>query len=140
MGSQRILVQTPRLDRKLISEGLRFVATGGSTYLVYICVFYLLTFGIGELSALVIAYTTAAVLYFVIAKYFAFTSPSRDNLYVEIGKFMLLLCATTTVNWLAFYCCRRFFSLDVSIALFMGILASSALSFIAMRMWVFAGK
>lgn len=133
-------MQTPRFDRSLIFQGLRFVATGGSTYLVYICLFYLLTFSIGELSALIIAYASAAVLYFVISKYFAFAAPSSDNLYAEIGKFLLLLWVTTTLNWLVFYCCRRVFSLDISIALFMGTVASSALSFVAMRMWVFAGR
>ena len=81
---------------------------------------------------------SAAVLYFVASKYFTFTGRDRDNVPVEILRFILLLCLTTLVNWASFYCARAGFHLDVFIALVIGIVISAALSFTVMRTWVFA--
>ena len=124
----------------LVFEGLRFALTGLSSYLLYALLFYIFSRRLDENTSLVVAYISAAVLYFVASKYFTFTGRTRDNVSVEILRFVLLLCLTTLVNWAAFYCARTGFQLGVLIALFIGILISSALSFTAMRTWVFARR
>ena len=131
-----------RPNRSLAFEGFRFALTGFSSYLLYVLLFYILSRRIGfdEYASLVATYMSAAVLYFVASKYFTFTSRDRDGIPVEILRFILLLCLTTLVNWASFYCARAGFHLDVFIALFIGIVISSALSFTVMRMWVFASR
>jgi putative flippase GtrA len=129
-----------RPNRSLAFEGFRFALTGFSSYLLYVLLFYILSGRFDEYASLVATYMFAAVLYFVASKYFTFTSRDRDSIPVEILRFILLLCLTTLVNWASFYCARAVFHLDVFIALFIGIVISSALSFIVMRTWVFAGR
>jgi len=135
-------VRVFRPNRSLASEGFRFALTGFSSYLLYVLLFYILSRRIGfdEYASLVATYMSAAVLYFVASKYFTFSSRDRDSIPVEILRFILLLCLTTLVNWASFYCARAGFQLDVFIALFIGIVISSALSFIVMRTWVFASR
>ena len=129
-----------RPNRSLAFEGFRFALTGLSSYLLYVLLFHILSGRIDEYASLVAAYMSAAVLYFVASKYFTFTSRDRDNIPLEILRFILLLCLTTLVNWASFYCARAGLHLDVFIALFIGIVISSALSFTVMRAWVFAGR
>jgi putative flippase GtrA len=126
----------------LAFEGFRFALTGLSSYLLYALLFYILSrrIGIGEYASLVAAYMSAAVLYFVASKYFTFTSRDRYNISVEILRFILLLCLTALVNWASFYCASEGFHLDFFIALFIGIVISSALSFTVMRTWAFASR
>jgi putative flippase GtrA len=123
-------------------QGFRFALTGLSSYLLYALLFYILArrIEIDEYASLVAAYMSAAALYFVASKYFTFSSRHRDNTSVEILRFVLLLCLTTLVNWASFYCARAGFHLDAFIALFIGILISSVLSFTVMRTWVFARR
>ena len=129
-----------RPNRSLALEGSKFALTGLSSYVLYVLLFHILSGRIDEYASLVAAYVSAAVLYFVASKYFTFTSRDRDNIPIEILRFILLLCLTTLVNWASFYCARAGFHLDVFIALFIGILMSSALSFTVMRTWVFARR
>lgn len=126
----------------LAFEGFRFALTGLSSYLLYVLLFNILSrkIGIDEYASLVAAYIFAAVLYFVASKYFTFSSRDRDSISVEILRFILLLCLTTLVNCASFYFARVGFHLDVFIALFIGIVISSALSFTVMRAWVFASR
>jgi putative flippase GtrA len=126
----------------LAFEGFRFALTGLSSYLLYVLLFYILArrIEIDEYASLVAAYMSAAALYFVASKYFTFSSRRRDNTSFEILRFILLLCLTTLVNWASFYCARAGFHLDLFVALFIGILMSSALSFTVMRTWVFARR
>jgi putative flippase GtrA len=133
-------VRVFRRNRGLALEGFRFALTGLSSYLLYVLLFYILSGRIDEYASLVAAYMSAGVLYFVASKYFTFTSRDRDSIPVEILRFILLLCLTTLVNWASFYCARAGFHLDVFIALFIGIVISSALSFTVMRAWVFVGR
>jgi hypothetical protein len=88
-----------------------------------------------EVSVDGVAYIAA-----VASKYFTFLHTTPENISAELLKFVVLLCITTLVNWALFYCARTVFRLDVSIALVIGILACSTLSFIVMRAWVFAKK
>jgi putative flippase GtrA len=126
----------------LAFQAFRFALTGLSSYLLYVLLFYILArrIEIDEYASLVAAYMSAAALYFVASKYFTFSSRRRDNTSVEILRFILLLCLTTLVNWASFYCARAGFHLDLFVALFIGILMSSALSFTVMRTWVFARR
>jgi putative flippase GtrA len=126
----------------LAFEGFRFGLTGLSSYLLYVFVFSILAraIGIDEYASLVAAYMFAAILYFVASKYFTFTRKDRDNISVEILRFVLLLCLTTLVNFASYYFARMVFHLDVFLALFIGVVVSSALSFTMMRTWVFAGR
>lgn len=130
-----------RSNWSLAFQGFRFALTGLSSYLLYALLFYILArrIEIDEYASLVAAYMSAAALYFVASKYFTFSSRHRDNISVEILRFVLL-CLTTLANWASFYCARAGFHLDVFIALFIGILVSSALSFTVMRTWVFARR
>ena len=121
-------------------QGLRFALTGLSSYLLYVSYFLSFSHVLGEYASLTLAYMAAAALYFVASKYFTFLRKSRANISAELLRFIVLLCLATLVNWASFYCARTGFRLDVSIALFIGILASSALSFTVMRAWVFAKK
>jgi putative flippase GtrA len=121
-------------------QGLRFALTGLSSYLLYVFLFFVFSHVLGEHVSLALAYITAAALYFVASKYFTFLRSTHENILAELLKFVVLLCVTTLVNWASFYCARTVFRLDVSIALLVGILACSTLSFIAMRAWVFAKR
>jgi putative flippase GtrA len=121
-------------------QGLRFALTGLSSYLLYVSLFFVFSQVLREYTSLTLAYMAAAVLHFVASKYFTFLHTTHENISAELLKFVLLLCLTTLVNWAAFYCARTGFRLDVSSALFIGILASSTLSFTVMRAWVFARK
>ena len=127
-----------RLYQDLAYQCLRFALTGLSSYLLYVFLFLVFSHVLGENTSLILAYIAAAALHFVASKYFTFLHTTRENISAELLKFVLLLCLTTLVNWAAFYCARTGFRLDVSIALFIGILASSTLSFTVMRAWVFA--
>jgi putative flippase GtrA len=124
----------------LVYQGLRFGLTGLSSYLVYVSFFFLLSRLFSEYPSLIVAYVAAAALHFVASKYFTFLNETREKIHVEILRFAVLLCLTTVVNWAAFYCAKTVFHLDVFIALFIGILTSSLLSFTVMRAWVFARK
>ena len=128
------------LHPALIYQGLRFALTGLSSYLFYVFLFFALSHVFGEYTALILAYVTATAAHFVASKYFTFLGKSRANLLPELLRFVVLLCVATLLNWATFYCARTVLGLDVSIALVVGILACSALSFIAMRAWVFAKK
>jgi putative flippase GtrA len=129
-----------RLSWAVVFQGIRFVLTGLSTYLVYIILFYLLSRTLEEHASLILAYISASALHFVASKYFTFLNRTRENIHVEILRFGLLLGVTTLVNWASFYCARSVFHLAVFIALFIGILTSFILSFTVMRAWVFARK
>jgi putative flippase GtrA len=135
-------VRVFRPNWSLAFQGFRFALTGLSSYLLYVLLFYILArrIEIDEYASLVAAYISAAALYFVASKYFTFAGKTRDSVSVEILRFVLLLCLTTLVKWASFYCARTGFQLDVFIALFIGILISSTLSFTAMRTWVFARR
>ena len=102
-----------RPNQSLALEGFRFALTGLSSYLLYVLLFYILSrrIGIDEYASLVVTYMSAAVLYFVASKYFTFTSRDRDNIPVEILRFILLLCLTTLVNWVLMLLCKGGFSL-----------------------------
>ena len=129
-----------RSHSALVYQGLRFALTGLSSYLIYVFLFFVFSPVLGEHAALALAYMTAAALYFAASKYFTFLGGSRANLLPELLRFVVLLCVATLLNWATFYCARTVLGLDVSIALIVGILACSALSFIVMRAWVFAKK
>ena len=129
-----------RLYPALAYQGLRFALTGLASYLLYVSLFFVFSQVLGEYTSLTLAYMAAAALHFVASKYFTFLRKNRENISAELLKFVVLLCLATLANWATFYCARTGFGLDVSIALFIGILACSALSFIAMRAWVFARK
>ena len=129
-----------RLYPALAFQGLRFALTGLASYLLYVFLFFVFSQTLREYISLTLAYLAAAALHFVASKYFTFLHKNRENISDEILKFILLLCLTTLANWAAFYCSRMFLRMDVSVALFIGILASSTLSFTVMRAWVFARK
>jgi putative flippase GtrA len=129
-----------RLYPDLAFQGLRFALTGLASYLLYVFLFFVFSQTLPEYISLTLAYLMAAALYFVASKYFTFLHKSRENISGEIRKFIVLLCLTTLANWAAFYSSRVFLRIDVSFALFVGILASSTLSFTVMRAWVFARK
>lgn len=129
-----------RLHRDLLYLGLRFAVTGLSSYLLYVFLFFVLSRVLGEYTALVLAYVTATMLHFVASKYFTFLGKTHANILSELLRFIVGLCASTLLNWAVFHCARTVFGLDVSIALFVGILACSILSFTVMRAWVFAKK
>jgi putative flippase GtrA len=133
-------VQTFNAYSGVFHQGLRFGLTGLSSYLAYIALFFLLSHLFGEYPSLIAAYVTAAALHFFASKYFTFLNATDEKIHVELLRFVVLLCLTTVVNWAAFYCAKTVFHLDVFIALFIGILTSSLLSFSVMRAWVFARK
>jgi putative flippase GtrA len=124
----------------LAYQGLRFALTGLASYLLYVSLFFVFSQMLREYTSLTLAYIAAAALHFVASKYFTFLHKNRENIWAELLKFVVLLCFTTLANWASFYCVRTGFRLDVSIALFIGILASSTLSFTVMRAWVFARR
>ncbi|MBI5132526.1 MAG: GtrA family protein [Rhodopseudomonas palustris] len=138
--------QTPAAARAfdaapaLALQGLRFIITGVSSYVLYIVLFYFLSRHAGEYVSLVVSYVVAAAAHFVASKYFTFLHKSSVAIRAEVLKFGVLLCMTTVVNWGAFYGARTLLHLDTSIALFIGIVASSAISFTVMRAWVFVSK
>ena len=129
-----------RLYPALVYQGLRFALTGLASYLLYVSLFFAFSQVFREYTSLTLAFIAAATLHFVASKYFTFLHKNRENISAELLKFAVLLCLTTLANWAAFYGARTGFRLDVSIALFIGILASSTLSFTMMRAWVFARK
>jgi putative flippase GtrA len=129
-----------RLYPALACQGLRFALTGLASYLLYVFLFFAFSQTLREYISLTLAYMVAAALHFVASKYFTFLHKNHENISAEIPKFIVLLCLTTLANWAAFYCARMGFRMDVSVALFIGILASSTLSFTVMRTWVFVRK
>ena len=133
-------MQTFSSYSSLFYQGLRFGITGLSSYLVYIALFFLLSNLFSEYPSLIVAYVSAAALHFLASKYFTFLNATEEKIHVELLRFAVLLCLTTIVNWVAFYGARTVFHLDVFIALFIGIVTSSLLSFTVMRAWVFARK
>src|SRR4029434_3006168 len=112
-----------RSHSALAYQGLRFVLTGLSSYLLYVFLFFVFSRVLGEHAALALAYMTAAALYFAASKYFTFLGKGRENILPELLRFIVLLCVATLLNWATFYCARTVLGLDVSIALIVGILA-----------------
>jgi putative flippase GtrA len=133
-------VRVFRSHPALTYQGLRFALTGLASYLLYVSLFFVLSQVLREYTSLTLAYLTAAALHFVASKYFTFLHKNRENTPVELLKFAVLLFLTTLANWGSFYSARTGLRLDVSIALFIGILASSTLSFTVMRACIFARK
>ena len=117
---------------------IRFGLVGASTYLLSVWVF---EFTHGPLGwhrrlAASIAFVTGAASHFLLSKYFTFAN--RDHrLHHQAIRYVILCLANYLITMLIFECIVRWTARSTTLAFALSVPATTALTYLTLRYWVF---
>jgi putative flippase GtrA len=124
------------MTRQTIAEIVRFLVVGGAAYLVYVSVFTMLRF-MGDAAALTLAYSVSLVVHYGLNSSWTFRVRQFANLRVNSAPRYVVVCIATYLISTAAALSLLHFDANPTIALAIGILVSTPVSFMASRYWVF---
>ena len=128
---------------KLIKHRIiRYIIAGGMSACVNLFVLYFAyyIFGIYYILASIIAFAVAFFVSLILHKYWTFESLEKDNLYLQMGKYLLSSLFGLCINTIILYICVDYFFFPVIVGQLCAGGFTACITFFISRNYVFNSK